>query len=440
MALLIVAACPACMTGCDHKKQSDSGVADLKDKTPVTAESRPKTEKTRDAVHAVETWEEALAAAQSEGSDDAAERFAAWLVEKRAIGQLAALLGEDGEPVDEFSRRLFAAYAARLDAELASTRRATPTGPIAGSFESFAATDPWAAANVAFALGKSAPEAAAVLQSRAGWHAGKSNREKALSRVIAVTGRDKSAALSFGQGVLDEWMMTDTLSASEWLEQVAPLQPSLRELTGAVAAKLAAKSPLAAVEWLQRLPAPYGEVAAGPLAAGWAEVNPLAALEWSGNYSGGANGEVVLESAVISAAQAQPKTVLGWLEKNVRLEAATREELVRTVSGVWAQRDPRGAFRWLSEHTGEKAIVPAVEGSARALASKDPRLATEIALLAAHDPRGAETLRKTLETWRKYRMADFNSGIDSLAARLREEGDTRRADILVSAALKAGQD
>jgi len=110
------------------------------------------------------------------------------------------------------------------------------------------------------------------------------------------------------------------------------------------------------------------------------------------------------------------------------------------VSGVWAQRDPRGAFRWLSEHIGEKSIVPAVEGSAGALASKDPRLATEIALLAAHDPRGAETLRKTLETWRKYRMADFNSGVDSLAARLHEEGDTRRADILVSAALKAGQD
>ena len=435
----VLAAAVAC-AGCERKPQpveppSAGGHGAPEQETPP-AEAKKKSEQAFRA----DNWEEALAAARADGSKNAAARLAKWLAEQKDIARLASLLGTGGRAADEFSRHVFEAYSERLEAELASRQPSGGGGSVEEAFEILATTDPWTATEVAFALGDSKPDAAAVLQARAGWHAGKADRERALSFIITASTRNKDAAFSFGEGVLEEWMVTDTLSASEWIEQVAPLQPSLRELSGMVASRLAAKSPVTAVQWLGRLPAAYGEAAAGPLAAGWAQVDPLAALAWGEEYSENKNRAGVLEDAVVSAAQVRPEIVLGWLGGNTRLGTDDRAELVRTASGVWAQRDPRGSFRWLSENGNKEVSLPAVEGSARALARRDPRLATEIALLAVDKGQGVETLLATLETWRKYRVVDFTSGVESLASRLREEGHTRRADILLSTAARAGQD
>lgn len=433
-------ACVACGAGCERKTQpveppSTGGHTSPDPETPP-AEAKKKPEQ----AFLADNWEEALAATRADGSKNAAVRLASWLAEQKDIVRLASLLGTDGRPADEFSRHVFEAYSERLEGELASRKPRDEGGSVQESFETLASTDPWIATGVAFALGDPKPDAAAVLQARAGWHAGKADRERALSLIITASTSNKDAALSFGQGVLEEWMVTDTLSASEWIEQVAPLQPSLSELSAMVASRLAAKSPATAIQWLGRLPAAYGEVAAGPLAAGWAQVDPIAALAWGEEYSEKKNRAGVLEDAVVSAAQVRPEIVLGWLGGNTRLGTDDRAELVRTASGVWAQRDPRGSFRWLSENRNKEVSLPAVEGSARALARRDPRLATEIALLAVDGRQGVETLLATLETWRKYRVVDFTSGVESLASRLREEGNTWRADILLSTAARAGQD
>jgi hypothetical protein len=360
-------------------------------------------------------------AAEQEGGDRA-DNAAAQIASERDFAGLLRLVSPDGEPLDESSRRTLQDFGRKLESDLLTRDLPGESDSLLEGFEQFASADPWGAASVALALPPQDGGATALWKERAGWHAGKNDRARALALMLATGTRNREAALAFAGGVMEEWKNNDLLSAAEWIEQVAPQYPQLPELAALVAAELAAKSPLEATAWLQRLPRSYADAASAQIAAGWAESDPVSALVWSSRMPTGDTREEALEQASVAGAQSRPEETMAWLVSPRGPPGPVRDDLVRTAATAWARQDPAAVQRWIVENQQSADIVPAVQGLAGALARRKPLLAVESALDVADDPRGQAALRSALENWRKDRYADFLAGTAALEQRLREEG------------------
>ncbi|HUR58499.1 MAG TPA: hypothetical protein VM029_12355, partial [Opitutaceae bacterium] len=119
------------------------------------------------------------------------------------------------------------------------------------------------------------------------------------------------------------------------------------QLLTVIVGKWARSEPLAAMEWIERMPnARTAEIVWGSVTAQWAQQNPVQVARIAAELPPGTSQRQAVISAVSGWARSDPRAAAAWVERFP--EGEWRGAAMEQVVFMWSMRDPVAAASWLS--------------------------------------------------------------------------------------------
>jgi hypothetical protein len=143
------------------------------------------------------------------------------------------------------------------------------------------------------------------------------------------------ADLAFG------WTQQNTDTALRWIEANSGAVDAL--FLGNAARGLAARDPVAAANFVERLPPTNREEWMLVVAEPYARADARSALSWIARYQGQTGYESAMTQVVARAAQSDPQTAAALV---AQASAEAQASAAPAVASAWAGRDPAAAAQW----------------------------------------------------------------------------------------------
>lgn len=202
-------------------------------------------------------------------------------------------------------------------------------------------------------------------------------RDPDRAEIIAdqLVARDAIQAGNALRNLLGGWMQQDPEGALEWvLANGAGIDGAV--LTSA-ARNLARSNPVAAAEYVNRIPQDYRSAWILQIAGPYALNDPQGAMVWAARYQGQEIYGDVLSQIVTSAAQVDARFAADLV---TQVAPGLHAGAALQVASLWAQQEPRAAVQWSAALADPRARQQAIVASVSVWASTDASAAREFTL------------------------------------------------------------
>ncbi|HEX4667543.1 MAG TPA: hypothetical protein VH207_13175 [Chthoniobacterales bacterium] len=176
----------------------------------------------------------------------------------------------------------------------------------------------------------------------------------------------------FLASAVSKWAQAEPLAAASFLEAIGAKGLDFTSAFSSAAHQWALQDPAAAVEWAQRHPDGYGDLALQGAINGWWEKDPKAAEAWVTAQIAASGSREMTASFASTLFRSDPEHARAWARSLPTV--AARQVADTTLAQLWALDDPQAATQWAANLPAEER-GSSVGVAARIWAKQDPEAA-----------------------------------------------------------------